>query len=387
MSIKLPNFNLNGDLEPCQENIINFINENFEIIDFTKSYSVQRVSDLPLTATTGDKVILDSNNNVYYWTDSWQEVSSKSGMVAYDETNSELIFFDGTAWNGITITGFEPFLGNPTSDGQVLSSTTSGVRSWIDISAETGQIRSLVFNNIASDQTVFDLTLGGINPVDAIGKNYIWVHVGGVYQEKESYFYSTVTKQVTLDTPAPAGTNVEFVWIENIADIGVPGDDTVSTAKIQDGAVTPDKVSKYKGTYTITATGVTVPDNTPTKVNFDTAKPYSNMSFNSSLNRVTITRPGLYRVTANMLHENGTWGSTVGLYANAELYINGIRAILGPRICYRNYTGNASSPLDSGIIELAANDYIEIFARHNKGSNSTISNTPEFTNFSIEEVL
>jgi hypothetical protein len=339
MSIKLPNFNLNGDLEPCQENVINFINENFEIIDFTKSYSVQRVSDLPLTATTGDKVILDSNNNVYYWTDSWQEVTSKSGMVAYDETNSELIFFDGTAWNGITITGFEPSLGNPSSDGQILSSTVAGVRSWIDLpdvplvygyrihfadndivrnstdvfvqhtaastdtiqlgdpgSVASGFVFSCSVNDasstVVSDNSgtinfdplrpskLFDVANigGGENIYSFMSLGTIWVqlgssgstanktvdtftgdgtttvftlsvtpasknltnvHVGRAYQEKSSYTLSG--NQITI-SPAPInGVSIEVETLSS-SDIGVPGDDTVSTAKIQDGAVTADKI-------------------------------------------------------------------------------------------------------------------------------------------------
>lgn len=98
MSIKLPKLNLNGEIEPCSESAIDKINENFEILDFTSTFSVERVNSLPATGSTGDSVIVDGDPNIYYWTDSWQTYSPSGGEHVFDSTNSESILFDGTSW-------------------------------------------------------------------------------------------------------------------------------------------------------------------------------------------------------------------------------------------------------------------------------------------------
>lgn len=98
MSIKTPNLGLNGNIEPCSENAIEKINENIDILDNLNSISVERVASLPLTASPGDQVLVDGDNTLYYWTDSWQSITPLVGMFGYDETNSSSIVFNGTDW-------------------------------------------------------------------------------------------------------------------------------------------------------------------------------------------------------------------------------------------------------------------------------------------------
>lgn len=72
-------------------------------------------------------------------------------------------------------------------------------------------------------------------------ENNTQVFVGGVYQEKDTYSVSGTT--LTFSAAPPSGTsNIEVVWAQPLA-IGVPGDGTVSTAKIADGAVTTAKIA------------------------------------------------------------------------------------------------------------------------------------------------
>jgi hypothetical protein len=71
--------------------------------------------------------------------------------------------------------------------------------------------------------------------------NNTYVFVGGVYQQKNTYTLSGTT--LTFSSAPPNGTNnIEVVWTQPLA-IGTPSDDTVSTAKLQAGAVTTAKVA------------------------------------------------------------------------------------------------------------------------------------------------
>ena len=55
-----------------------------------------------------------------------RSVAGKTGEVTLDPADC------GAAAASHSHSGYEPALGNPASDGQVLSSTAAGVRSWVD---------------------------------------------------------------------------------------------------------------------------------------------------------------------------------------------------------------------------------------------------------------
>lgn len=72
-------------------------------------------------------------------------------------------------------------------------------------------------------------------------ENNTQVFVGGVYQGKDTYSLSGTT--LTFSAAPPIGTsNIEVVWSQPLA-IGVPGDGTVSTAKLQNSTVTTAKIA------------------------------------------------------------------------------------------------------------------------------------------------
>ena len=247
----LPNFQLFGDLNPCEGDIVSFINQNFEKIDFTKAYSVERVATLPGTAVTGDKVLLITNNNLYYWTDSWQEVISRSGMAAYDETNSVYIFFDGANWNevGGNVTGdnvgsgsevFKQKTGNNLElrtlvEGSNITLTQTADE--IEISSTGGSVNiqeaflngTGVFNastGLITGQTVFTL------PFTPISKQSLFVFEANG-RGVDSDEFSISGNQITFSSAPIAGT--KNIYIRSIGSpvlLNVPADGSVTQAKL-----------------------------------------------------------------------------------------------------------------------------------------------------------
>jgi len=69
----------------------------------------------------------------------------------------------------------------------------------------------------------------------------VLVFIDGVRQDTSAY--TLAGTNLTFTGSVPSGTNnVQVVHMGLILDVGVPGDDTVTTVKIQDDAVTTDKI-------------------------------------------------------------------------------------------------------------------------------------------------
>ena len=75
---------------------------------------------------------------------------------------------------------------------------------------------------------------------DPITELNTWVFVSGVFQQKNTYSISGTT--LTFSTAPPTGTNNIEVMQTAPLSIGTPSNDTVSTAKLQNGAVTGPKI-------------------------------------------------------------------------------------------------------------------------------------------------
>jgi hypothetical protein len=134
--------------------------------------------------------------------------------------------------NGVTIARS----GSDTINGATSSSITSQytqttfvadfeTNQWFASTSGLGSTNVVVdvFNGNGST-TAF--TLSG----DPGSKNNTYVFVAGVYQQKSTYTQSTTT--ITFSAAPPSGTNnVEIVWTQPLA-IGVPGDGTVTPAKL-----------------------------------------------------------------------------------------------------------------------------------------------------------
>ena len=107
--------------------------------------------------------------------------------------------------------------------------------SYIGKQPEFTQYPSKFFNGDGSAMTV---TLDYAPPNDAA----LLVFIDGVRQDTSAY--GCVGTSLTFTGSVPSGTNnVQVVHMGLTQDVGVPGDDTVTTAKIQDDAVTSAKIA------------------------------------------------------------------------------------------------------------------------------------------------
>ena len=102
----------------------------------------------------------------------------------------------------------------------------------------------------------FNLTSGG-NPFYPGSAFSILVVLGGVIQEPESA-YTIDQSQITFASAPGASDDFFCIALGVALGIGVPGDGTVSTSKLQDASVTPAKLSASARGVGIQSGGVTI---------------------------------------------------------------------------------------------------------------------------------
>ena len=120
-----------------------------------------------------------------------------------------------------------------TTDSQFEGYTTE----WGEIG---GGAADLLLNTFTGDGSDVTFTLSG-----AAIENNTLAYVDGVYQNKSTYAVSGATPAVVTFSEAPAnGAAIEImVATISVTNIGTPSDNTVTTAKIVDGAVTTVKLA------------------------------------------------------------------------------------------------------------------------------------------------
>lgn len=106
----------------------------------------------------------------------------------------------------------------------------------------------VIVDTFSGDGTTATFTLSE----EPISENALDVFVSGVYFQKSRYSVSGTT--LTFTTVPPTGTNNVEVLINASISIGEPGDNTVSTEKIVDGAVTQEKLSEEISSLVVEAT-------------------------------------------------------------------------------------------------------------------------------------
>ena len=130
--------------------------------------------------------------------------------------------------------------------GQFRYNTTEGAfegytTEWGSIGGGAADLTLNTFTGDGSDVT-FSLSAAAI-------ENNTLVYVDGVYQNKSTYAVSAATPAVVTFSEAPSnGATIEImVAAISVTSVGVPSDNTVSTAKIVDGAVTSAKLGAGVG--------------------------------------------------------------------------------------------------------------------------------------------
>ena len=115
-------------------------------------------------------------------------------------------------------------------------------------STEWGEIgggaADLLLNSFTGDGSDVTFSLSG-----AAIENNTLVYVDGVYQNKSTYAVSSATPAVVTFSEAPANGSAIEIMVAAIAvtNVGTPSDNTVTTAKIVDGAVTASKLAAGVG--------------------------------------------------------------------------------------------------------------------------------------------
>jgi len=134
----------------------------------------------------------------------------------------------------------------------------------------------------------------------------------------------------------------------------------------------PYKFFVYRNSaQTLGASGVT-------KIQFDTELYDTNNNFDSSTNyRYTAPVSGFYQLSANFVCNNATAANVdigIGIYKNGSRFIHG-----------NNLLGVAFPGVHiSSIVQLAANDYVEVYGENGNGNTSAlfVGNSPIYTHFS-----
>jgi hypothetical protein len=144
--------------------------------------------------------------------------------------------------NGVTINRSGSDTINGTTNATIGSQYTQTTfvadfetNTWLAVSSGLGSTNVLV-DVFSGNGSTTAFTLSG----DPGSKNNTDVYISGVHQNHATYTQSGTT--ITFSAAPPSGTsNIEIVWTQPLA-IGVPGDGTVSTAKIADANVTLAKL-------------------------------------------------------------------------------------------------------------------------------------------------
>lgn len=129
---------------------------------------------------------------------------------------------------------------------RVLATLDSGVTFVADTDPSPDKWVAATFGSIGGDITIDTFSGTGAQTAFTLStspgsKNNTQVYISGVYQSKSTYSIAGAT--ITFVTAPPSGTsNIEVASGTQVA-IGVPGDDTVATAKIQNSAVTTAKIA------------------------------------------------------------------------------------------------------------------------------------------------
>ena len=224
----------------------------------------------------------------------------------------------------------------------------------------------------------------------------VLVFIDGVRQDTSAY--TLAGTNLTFTGSVPSGTNnVQVVHMGMILDVGVPGDDTVTTVKIQDDAVTADKLGTTGTASTSTFlrgdmawTGVSntpsfradmsanqsITTNTATKVAFNTERWDTNSAYDPTTNyRFTVPagEAGKYYFGGFARFDGTGMDNVQWRYLVNNATTTGSRASIFTQtlIGSGHWTGFGVSSYPF-IADLNVADYVEVFIFASTGSSLTM---------------
>jgi len=199
-----------------------------------------------LAVSTGDDITFADSSKVIFGAGSDLQIYSDgtTGQVTGNVDLTGTLVVNGstavTVSKGTTVqrpTGVAGMFRYNTTENKFEGYSTE----WGEIGGGTADLLLNTFTGDGSDVT---FTLSG-----AAAENNTLAYVDGVYQNKSTYAVSTATPAVVTFSEAPAnGAAIEImVATISVTNIGTPSDNTVTTAKIVDGAVTAVKLAADVG--------------------------------------------------------------------------------------------------------------------------------------------
>lgn len=233
-------------------------------------------------------------------------------------------------------------------------------------------------------QTTFTLSQTPLGAADLL------VFVGTSLQENN---WTLSGADITFNVAPPDGTDNVVVKIFDKVEINEPADNSVTTAKINDGAVTPDKLSFPYARFEFIGTAPqSIPNLISTPIEWD-SRAFGNMTRDASNpERIQITEDGVYEVSAGLLFRSLTWDNDD--YAQLQIYKNGGADPIhqSPRLVFQEASGAYGPIMPSTFIELVDGDYITINCQHSNDSNPNIFDASSalinggYTNVSIKRI-
>jgi len=260
------------------------------------------------------------------------------------------------------------YLGTPPQSGFITTAkqrVTSSTNNYVDLDHAISSIADVIVfvNFVKQDTTNLSLTtstritLGGT----LVSSDIVEIH----YLGKAVNTQTPSTGTVTLDMLSASGTKSSSTFLR--------GDNTFASAG---GDNTPAFLLLSSGNTSIS-------DNTWTKLTFGTETLDTDSACSTSRFTVPSGEGGYYQISFSMNMGGTTDGQ--GNYVQYKLYKNGSEQS-GFGVSFNGNPGTVIEEADlsfSGLINLAASDYLEVYGRMDVASGAITTNTGHFSGFKL----
>jgi hypothetical protein len=210
-------------------------------------------------------------------------------------------------------------------------------------------------------------------------ENDIRLVINGVVQQPGSgKAYTASGTTLTLTSATVSGDSMYAVYLGRALQTVNPPNASVGTAQLADSSVTSAKLASGAVANTpafyMKTTSTSISNSALTKVPFNTATIDTDSATDTSNNRFTVPsgKGGKYLISYGI---GAGADSHTNLYRIfTQLYKNGSNSLLLAAVADpRNNYGFAFSVVASGVIDLSAGDYIEIYAYNSSGNTAGLN--------------